>query len=205
MLLCDIGNTSFHFYDGSRDWRHDVATFDPASLTQEIAYICVNSEVSLKLAKLANWIDLALHVKRDSYYETMGIDRIMACEFIDNGVIIDAGSAITVDYMKAGCYEGGFIYPGINAMQYAFASISPRLKYPFNFDVDLGKMPKNSQDAISYGFLAPLQSLLSGFDAPLILTGGDAPLLKPLFEDAQLEPLLLFCGMAKIIDKGRLC
>lgn len=204
MLLCDVGNTSYHFYDGMKAWRCS-SDFDPYSVADRVAYINVNARVQQQIENCSNWFDLALHVRWEKYYETMGIDRIMACEALENGIIIDAGSAITVDVMRKGVHEGGFIYPGVRAMQETYKRLSSRLDYAFNFDLDFGKMPKNSQDAISYGFLGTLKASLWNQDLPLVLTGGDAVRLAPVFPEARIEPLLLFKGMQKIIDKGNIC
>ena len=205
MFLCDIGNSTYHFFDGEKESRYDVRTFNPEDIKERVYYINVNATLSARLQALENWMDLGLHVRCDAYYDTMGIDRIVACEAVDNGVILDAGSAITVDWMHHGAYQGGFIYPGVKAMRQAYKGLSKRLDYVFNFDIDLGKMPKNSQDAISYGFLATLKAAVMNYNAPLVLTGGDAALLAPHFPGAGVDAQLLFKGMKKIIDKGRLC
>ena len=130
----------------------------------------------------------------------MGVDRIFACEAIQNGVIVDAGSAITVDVVRDGKFQGGFIYPGINAMTKTYENISPALAYSFNFDVDLDRLPKNSQDAISYGFLKTLYSEVISYDMEIFLTGGDALELKKIFSDAIMDEILIFKGMKKIIN-----
>jgi type III pantothenate kinase len=205
MLLCDIGNTSYHFYDGGNDYREDVKSFDPLTCKERVYYINVNAKLEQRLKKLENWIDLALHVRWENYYETMGIDRIIACEAIEYGLIIDAGSAITVDIVKEGMHQGGYITPGISKMGECYATLSSRLKYSFNFDLDLDKMPKNSQDAITYGFLGTLKAEVMRHKMPLILTGGDAQTLHKIFPEATLEPLLLFRGMERLIKKGGLC
>ncbi len=205
MLLCDIGNTSYHFYDGTIHHKVSVADFDPASIQETLFFINVNPNVAPLLEMLPQWIDLGLHVNRARYYETMGIDRIVACEAVSDGVIIDAGSAITVDLMQGGVHAGGFIYPGVEAMASCYKRLSTRLDYAFNFDLNLDTMPKNSQDAITYGFLAPLRAEVMRHDAPLILTGGDALRLLPFFPQATHDALLLFKGMQKIIEEGGLC
>ena len=132
MLLCDIGNTSFHFFNGKEDYRKDVKSFDSSTITEEVFYICVNPQLREVLKLLKNWVDLSLHVDLSKYYETMGIDRIMACEAISDGIVIDAGSAITVDIVKDGIYQGGFIYPGIKVMSQTYKNISSVLDYSFN-------------------------------------------------------------------------
>ena len=64
---------------------------------------------------LLNWHNVATLIDWGKYYPTMGIDRIMVCEAIDDGVIVDAGSAITVDVMSHGVYQGGFISLGLTS------------------------------------------------------------------------------------------
>jgi type III pantothenate kinase len=200
-LLCDVGNTSYHFYDGKESYKKDAGTFDPASVKEAVAYVCVNPSAEEKLAVLENWTDLSRSVSWENYYATMGIDRVMACEAIEEGVVLDAGSAITVDLIKAGRFEGGFIYPGIRAMQGAYASISDRLDYSFNFEADLDRMPKNSRDAISYGFLRTLKSEVERHGGPLYLTGGDAESFAAVFPDAVIDELLIFKGMKKMLEQ----
>lgn len=205
MLLCDIGNTSYHFNNSLQDFKHSVKDFDPASITEQVYFISVNAQSKEKLKKLDNWIDLESFVDRSVYYETMGIDRIVALVSVNNGIVIDAGSAITVDAVKEGVFQGGFIYPGIRAMQECYKNISPALNYSFNFELDLGKMAKNSPDAISYGYLKPFVDEIKSQNLPIILTGGDASEFKKLFPEAMLDQELIFKGMKKIIIKAGLC
>jgi len=205
MLLCDIGNTTYHFYDGERDRREAVTDFDPSALKQTVYYVSVNPEADKKLAGLENWVDLRPFIDWAKYYDTMGIDRVMACEAIANGVIVDAGSAITVDVVKNGFFQGGFITPGLKIMKETYGRLSPRLDYSFNFDLDLDKMPKNSRDAISYGYLRLLYSEIKRHDGPLYITGGDAQNVANLFDDAIIDELLIFKGMNKILEKAELC
>jgi len=199
MLLCDIGNTSYHFLDGELSFKKSVASFNPYKMKETIYYISVNQKVSNELKDLANWINLADYIDMKFYYDTMGIDRIVASLTVENGIIIDAGSAITVDVVKNGRFEGGFIYPGVVAMQKSYENISPALAYSFNFDLSLNKLPKNSQDAISYGYLKTLYSEVVSHKMPIILTGGDAKLFKKIFKDAKVDEELIFKGMQKII------
>ncbi len=205
MLLCDIGNTSYHFFDEKDDYREDVNSFNPLTCKEKVYYINVNADVASKLKDLDNWIDLSLHVRWENYYKTMGIDRVIACEAVENALIIDAGSAITVDIVKDGIFQGGFITAGVEAMRETYVRVSSKLDYSFNFDIDLDKMPKNSQDAITYGFLAPLRAEVMRHNMPIILTGGNAKELKKIFPKARIDKLLLFRGMQKIIKKGKLC
>ena len=205
MLLCDVGNTSYHFLDGEKSYKKEVSSFEPSTLEEKVFYICVNPHVKNTLKKLDNWLDLSEYADMSKYYETMGVDRIFACEAIDNGIIIDAGSAVTVDLVKEGSFGGGFIYPGITAMAQTYKNISSALDYSFNFELDLDKMPKNSQDAISYGYLKTFYTEVTAHDTELFLTGGDAKEFARIFPDAEVDELLIFKGMKKIMKKAGLC
>jgi len=201
MLLCDIGNTSYHFLNEDKESKENVTAFDPSSVKEKVYYISVNAAINKVLKTLDNWIDLKDKIDMSNYYETMGVDRIFACEALKNGIIIDAGSAITVDIVKDGVFKGGFIYPGVNAMAKTYENISPALAYPFNFDIDLSKLPKNSTDAISYGFLKTLYAEVMSHKMDIFLTGGDAKKLSNIFKNAQIDERLLFKGMNKILLK----
>lgn len=205
MLLCDIGNTSYHFLNGSREYKEEAGSFNPSTISQKVFYICVNPDAKELLESLDNWIDLSWHVEISAYYATMGVDRIFACEAIENGIIIDAGSAVTVDSVKNSLFQGGFIYPGVSAMSQTYKNISSALDYSFNFELDLDKMPKNSRDAISYGYLKTLYSEVMSHNMELFLTGGDAKRFAAIFPDAKIDETLIFKGMKKIIKKANLC
>ncbi len=206
MLLCDVGNTSYHFYENGRDHKEPVTTFDPASVTEPVYYISVNPDTVDALSRLENWTDISPLIAWDKYYDTLGVDRAVLCEALDEGVIIDAGSAITVDIVRAGVFEGGFIYPGVRAMYKSYSDISTRLDYSFNFELDLDKMPKNSRDAISYGYLRTFYSEVMRHEGPIYLTGGYATLFAKIFKDAVVDQLLIFKGMEKILNvKGTSC
>jgi len=205
MLLCDIGNTSLHFFDGDKEYKEDVEHFDSLSIQEDVFYICVNPKLREVLKLLKNWIDLSLYIEIDKYYDTMGIDRIMAVEALRDAVVVDAGSALTVDVVKDGKYEGGFIYPGVQAMSKTYSDISSALNYSFNFEVSLDKMPKNSQDAISYGYLKILYSEVISHNQEIILTGGDADKFASIFPTARIDKTLIFKGMKRIIKKANIC
>jgi type III pantothenate kinase len=205
MLLCDIGNTSYHFLDDTKEYKEDAKNFDPATIKEKVFYICVNPQAKSLLQNLANWIDIAAFIDKTPYYATMGIDRIVACEYIQEGIVLDAGSAITVDLVKEGVFQGGFIYPGIRAMQACYTNISSALAYPFNFELDLGKMPKNSTDAISYGYIKTLKGEVDALAHEVYLTGGDARKFAKIFPNAVVDERLLFKSMQKIIKKAKLC
>ena len=198
MKLCDIGNTNFTFDDGL---NLHVEKFDISSIDEKVYYISVNHYWEKRLEHEPNWINLILHVDFDKYYKTMGIDRIMCCEAVEDALIVDAGSAITVDLVRNAKHQGGYICPGLSAMEKTYKNISPRLDVSLNFDIDLATMPKNTEDAISFGIIAPMVSYIRELadKLPIIITGGDAEKLHAFLPCATVDKNLVFKGMKKII------
>lgn len=205
MILCDIGNTTVDIYANGESRKVAVSEFCPESMQGEIWYISVNAALSESLKIFPNWHDMADMIDWGKYYPTMGIDRIMVCEAVDEGVIVDAGSAITVDVMSGGLYQGGFIALGLRSAAEAYGKLSSALSVSFNFEVDLTIMAKNTPDAVTVGFLAPLIEKIESLGKPLYLTGGDAPLLSRFFREAAVEENLIFRGMEKLLHKGSKC
>ncbi len=205
MILCDIGNSTLDWYVNGIRSKQRIMDFNPSEHTERIYYISVNSKLSTVLSAYDNWCDIAKLVDWTMYYPTMGIDRVMVCEAICEGVIVDAGSAITVDVMHSAQYCGGFIALGLKSAQEAYAKLSPALAESFNFEVDLTIMAKNTPDAITIGFLTPLIDKINSLGKPVYVTGGDSGVLSHLLCDAIVDDLLVFKGMIKLIEKGQLC
>jgi len=199
-LLCDIGNTTFTFYDGKKLFKKSVNSFEPSSIKEKVYFISVNHDINKKLFHLSNWINLEEKIDRSKYYETMGVDRIFTSKAVKTAVVVDAGSAITVDVVKDGEFIGGFIYPGINAFNEAFENISKALKCEFDFKIDFNTLPKDTTSALSYGFLAGLKKEVESYNLPIIITGGDALKFQKIFKDSIVDEFLIFKGMKKVID-----
>lgn len=197
--LCDIGNTNFNFDDGE---IISVDSFDISSINEKVYYISVNHYWEKRLEDEKNWINLRKNVNFENYYATMGIDRIMCCEAVENALVVDAGSAITVDLIRNSKHQGGFIYPGFAAMEKTYKNISPALIVSLNFEIDLATMPKNTEDSISFGVIAPLVAYIRSLadKLPIIITGGDAEKLHSFLPCAKVDNTLVFKGMKKIIQ-----
>lgn len=205
MIYCDIGNTTVDIFENGVSRKLSIGEFHPESLEGEVWFASVNRSLDAVLEGLESWHNIADLIDRNGYYATMGIDRILVCEAVEEGVIVDAGSAITVDVMKNGTYAGGFISLGLRAAAEAYARLSPALAVSFNFEVDLTIMAKNTPDAVTIGFLAPLLCKIEELGKPLYLTGGDAEVLKHFLPHAVADKELLFKGMQKLIEKGCSC
>jgi type III pantothenate kinase len=66
-------------------------------------------------------------------------------------------------------------------------------------------MPKNSQDAISYGYLRLLYTEVMRHNKPIVLTGGNAAQLKHIFKEAKVDEMLIFKGMNTVISRIKKC
>ena len=202
MILCDIGNTSYDFLIGRK--HHKVFLDENLPTVKETIYfISVNEKATAKLLSLyPTAINLENHLNFQTSYVGMGVDRKVACLGIDNGVIVDAGSAITVDIMENGKHQGGFILPGLKKFHNIYAQISPKLDFDLAIKQNLDKIPQNTQDAISYSILKaiilPIKEMAQ--NNQLIFTGGDGEILSSFFEKSIYKKDLIFENMKRIIS-----
>ena len=204
MLLLDIGNTNVKVYDGERTKRYPVEAFTFPD--KRFYYISVNPHLEDKLAHIAHAVNLKPYFSLHSDYKGMGVDRVAACYSIVNGVVVDAGSAITVDRMRDGRHEGGFILPGFSATKDSFANISPKLTYDLKKEISLDRLPLSTQDALLYATIKPvvlsIEAVAEGL--PVYLTGGDGKRLLPYLPDATYREDLVFEGMQRVIKEKKL-
>jgi type III pantothenate kinase len=135
MYLCDIGNSNVHLSHEGREWTVALEKFHTFSTTEELYYINVNSSMEEVLKGNKNYINLAPYLELDTIYQGMGIDRVAACYTINDGIVIDAGSAITVDIMSNGLHLGGYILPGLSASLETYRAISPALDIRLNKNI----------------------------------------------------------------------
>ncbi|CZE47064.1 type III pantothenate kinase [Campylobacter geochelonis] len=200
MLLCDIGNFSAKIYDNGKISHMSIEALNSYLPTQNIYYINVNSKFSPKSSK---FIDIASCFEFDTAYKGLGIDRIAGCYTIENGVVVDAGSAITVDAMLENRHLGGFILPGISSYLKAYEEISPALKIPFNSQIDPNAIPQKTADAVTYGVVMPIILSIKDIakNQKIFFTGGDGSFFAKFFDNAIFDKNLVFRGMLKAIKQ----
>ena len=201
MILCDIGNTHFHFNKNGLIYDEKECTIK----NEKIYFISVNDKKTKELLKKnPNSINLENYIKFNTSYKGIGIDRIMACVTIEDGVIIDAGSAITIDIMASGIHLGGYILPGIMALKESYANISDKLN-TFSLNINTKILPSNTTEAISYGAIGMIISFIEKIskNKPLYFTGGDGAYLAKFFDAVYLKDLV-FQGMKKTIKENNL-
>ncbi len=127
--------------------------------------------------------------------DRVGIDRLLNAVSANTrrtagvpAVIVDAGSAVTVDRVDAdGAFRGGAILPGLRLMAqalYDYTALLPRIEIPQCPPEALGTRTGAAMEAgVFYAVVGGIQALVAKLadpDSPeVFLTGGDARALEP--------------------------
>ena len=202
MILCDIGNTTYDFLINGKHKKYFLDEKVP-KFDEEIYFVSVNEKATKRLLKKnPHAKNINKFLKFSTAYQGLGIDRAVACSFQDNCVIVDAGSAITVDIMEEGVHKGGFILLGLERFKKSYPKISKKLKFDFEKNINLDKIPLRTFDAIQYAMLKsiilPIKEV--SLNKNIIFTGGDGEFLSKYFENSTYKKDLIFENMKRIID-----
>jgi len=202
ILLADIGNTHFHIYDGKKVEHLSYVDAIKKYAQKQLWYISVKQQLTDEIASISLWKNISSFIKIKGEYETMGIDRKALCLSHTNGIFVDAGSAITVDIMENGVYQGGYIFPGIKAMIESYKSISLMLATELNKSISLEQLPTTTKEQISYGIIASIKALIEKHSEgkTLYFTGGDGQFLSTFFDNAIYDEMLVFNGMQEALE-----
>ena len=200
MLLLDIGNSNIKIFKEGKIISK-MAKAENFPKFERFYYICVNK--NLKDIIPENGIDISSWFEFKSSYQNLGIDRIAACYTIQEGVVVDAGSAITIDIMQNHTHQGGIILPGLNSYKKCYATISPVLDKELNKNISLEKLPQNTTDAMSFGVFASLKMIIENLakNKSVYLSGGDGEILKSFIKNSIFKKDLVFNGMIKAIKE----
>lgn len=203
MLLCEIGNSFYHFYKNGTFWKEEAFKLPKLATKEPIYTISVNDVALKRLKEYYEVIEIAEFCHLDSGYAGLGVDRAFACMAMDDGVVVDAGSAITVDVMQGGSHLGGFILPGFSALKNAFSSISDKLDVGVSFGVNIHTLPQNTRDAVSFGMIYPVVSAIENAARGKFIhfTGGDGQFLSRFFDNSIVDELMVFKGMQKALKR----
>ncbi|MDX9726961.1 MAG: type III pantothenate kinase [Bacteroidales bacterium] len=147
--------------------------------------------------------------------ETLGPDRIAAVAGAyrlyrgRNVLVIDAGTAITYDYLSGRSYKGGTISPGLNMRFRALHKFTSRL--PLCAAVEKYDSPgKNTIEAITAGVINGLLFEVREYirlfeekyiDSVTVITGGDGRYLKDKIKSKiNYQPDLVLDGLNYILE-----
>ncbi len=177
---------------------------------------------------------LPIEVQVD-FPERVGVDRLLAalaagnCTSADQFVVIQAGSAVTVDLVarhcgtKDGkpndrlCFLGGAILPGVPMMLRLLGRAADML--PELHASDLVRLPdlpgKNTESAMIAGcsscLVGGVQHLIHRYQSKanvqsIIVSGGDGPLLAPYLDTpVTVVPHLVLQGIAQLTALASRC
>jgi type III pantothenate kinase len=148
---------------------------------------------------LEDWRDLGLPVRLE-HPEWVGIDRLLdALAAKGRGqpgtpaVIVDAGSAVTVDWLdESGAFAGGAIFPGVRLMAQAlhdYTALLPLIQVrSSNPELPGLSTPAAMEAGIFWAAAGGIRALTEQLTArartapALYLTGGDSALLQPALD-----------------------
>lgn len=143
----------------------------------------------------------------------LGIDRWLAVLGAYTQVkaaclVIDCGTAITVDYIKAdGVHLGGCIAPGLNLMgKVLLGSTNIPAEMSEIARQEVVGIGRTTQQAIASGIRAMLVGFIAeqvqlakqtlGQECVVVVSGGDSELVKEVVADAVIDKNLVFAGLA---------
>ncbi len=142
--------------------------------------------------------------------ERVGVDRLLnlygAMKLYGNSlVVVSVGTALVVDLLVDGLFEGGFITIGIGSGLKCLsqrAELIPEINLR-KINVDIGR---NTEEALLGGFINQAKDFVMGClnrwsktygkDLRLVITGGDGHLLDDL---GVYDPLLIHKGMLALV------
>lgn len=145
--------------------------------------------------------------------QTLGRDRIAAAVGAQvlfpasNVLIIDVGTAITIDFLdRNGVYQGGAISPGPEMRAKALNTFTGKL--PLVAVPDKSELAgKSTVEALQFGILNGIRFEIDGYisayraemqDVKILITGGAAGIVCRA--DAVCEPNLVIIGINRILE-----
>ena len=178
----------------------------------------VKSIVAQRIDRVIIFKPATTPIPLDNHYhtpQTLGADRLAAAVgahamYPDSNVmIIDFGTAITIDYVVDGAFKGGNISPGVTTRFRALADYTAQLPRCYATDevLDYGRTTK---EAIEQGVMRGVEHEIRGYvdafmqkndEKCIIFTGGDAKYFVKRIKNtifADCEPVIF--GLNRILN-----
>lgn len=171
--------------------------------------------LDIKQVRVLSITDIPSELLDYSTPKTLGIDRFFTCygavaQTNKPAVVIDAGTACTIDYMSGDfIYRGGIIMPGIGILEKAIRKYAPELPAVLRTIPDEwpGKSTKDSLNWGLYGaFRDSVQAALRKYEDQfdnfdLMVTGGAAEWVSSILDrEPKVRPMLIFEGMQLFLE-----
>lgn len=179
-----------------------------ASVTTQEAYQHASSMLKSLLPSAQIFriqYDASLLASCYEHPERLGVDRWLALLPVaksSKAVVVDAGTACTIDVLSDGVHRGGYILPGLRLQRDVLAQQTAAVSFP---RAQLGgvQLGLSTGECVSHGSLRALVALAKEVAeefaqenerASLYITGGDSMYFENHIE-AVRRPLLVFEGM----------
>ncbi len=155
-------------------------------------------------------------------FDQLGDDRWMALQGARSithqpTIVIDAGTAMTVDAILDGAHLGGFIVPGLSSLRASLGADTANItlledsSHSSDGVLISGLLATNTRSGILGGTLYMTSSFINRIIADLnneigtrfkvLITGGNGPKLSELIDTpAEYIPDLVLLGMKKIVE-----
>ncbi len=210
ILTIDIGNSSvkFGFFKDGRNCEPEVFEYNeiegiPSIEAEIVVYSAVSSVKKAEVIKKVKGDKIEeinperINSLKFEYnpLSSLGKDRIAAGLgafkiYGGNSLIVDFGTAITVDYIDdRGVFKGGMIFPGPQSILDCLKMKTDKVKvekyYPY---IELGNSTENSVcSAITNAILGMIERKINGLlPKNLVFTGGYYSLFKEMFEETKI-------------------
>ena len=160
-----------------------------------------------------------LPIEVDYDRSTLGTDRIAAAvgavELYGANreiVVVDAGTAITIDFVDCGCFKGGNISPGVDMRLEALHEKTATLPLcsPKALDGEAPRMGHSTAEAIVFGVMEGVFYEVKGYidtfcekkeNILTIFIGGDAEYFVNRIKNAIFAGRkVVFCGLNRILE-----
>lgn len=223
ILTVDIGNTATKcsVFEGERLVQSVVMTGSSVEGVEMLmllhhvegaSYSCVGEdkggileylkkESGIPVLELTHTTPLPIEICYDTP-QTLGLDRIAGAVGVSDGrasLLVDAGTAVTIDLVAGGSFKGGNISPGLRLRKEALHGFTSHLPL-VRLDGELPVLGHDTDTAIRSGVVRGLQYEIEGAlryastqypDIKLILTGGDAQMMARVLRESGVECELL--------------
>jgi len=211
-----INNLTKHSNHKPKDFTHiGLSSVVPQLVRPWVKALNAYFGKPTQIVSSKNCLDLPIAYPRPA---SVGPDRL--CNIIalrslglQNGIVVDMGTATTFDVLHNGGFAGGLIVPGISSSMDALTEKAAML-LPVSIKWTNKFVAKNTGDAmragILYGFLAQLDFLIKGIkkelgmeNIPVIATGGwGQMLLKRTPIVRKYDPYLTLEGIRLVAING---
>ncbi len=149
----------------------------------------------------------------------LGVDRWLAMleawHRVGNAVIVDCGSALTLDAVdRSGMHQGGYIVPGLAMLRESLAAGTAEVQVDEEDPARALAPGRNTVEGVRRGILRMTAAFIRDGVVELrrgladtcrvFLTGGDAHHIAPLLDlEAELAPELVLDGLERVMRRRR--